>query len=169
MSNRLFFKDVNVVALSPLQISEGLADGLQELTPEEIEAHLNPPIDIPKLLGFVKTQMRTTRAHMLDALTGIAGRESRTAACRRQEQAQALAQDNVQLAQEFGEQAAVAENLVVEADSLAVALLDITDDPALNAAQTLQDMQAAGVAAYRAIAATASAELAVVFKEITGA
>lgn len=99
------------------------------------------PVDVQALLRQTKNEIRTTRAPMLDDLTGIAGRAQR----------------------------AGSTTLAAEADALAEALLDITDDPALNAAQTLQDMQAAGVAAYRAIAATASAELAVVFKEITGA
>lgn len=131
---------------------------------------IDPPSPLVSvLLERVKSQLRTQRTPMLDALAGIAGRESRKAARLRQEQAQALAQENEQLAPELGEQAAAAEALVAEADSLVLALLDITDDPALNAATTLQDMQAAGVAAYRAIASTASAELAVVFKEITGA
>lgn len=103
---------------------------------------INPPaISTAAVLESVKSQMRTQRAPMLDALTGIAGR-----------------------AQRGGNTA-----LAAEADALAQALLDITDDPALNAAQTLEDMQAAGVAAYRAIASTASAELSSVFKEITGA
>ena len=78
---------------------------------------------------------------MLDALAGIAGRAQRAG--------------NAQLA--------------LEADALAEALLDITDDPALNAAEKLEDMRAAGLAAYRAIASTASPALAGVFKEITGA
>ncbi|WP_174862684.1 hypothetical protein [Comamonas jiangduensis] len=100
----------------------------------------NASVDLSVLLHGVKTELRAKRMPLLDALTGIAGRSQRAG--------------NTALA--------------TEADALAVALLDITDDPALNAAQTLEDMQAAGVAAYRAIASTASAELAVVFKEITG-
>lgn len=103
---------------------------------------VDPPApSTAQVLESVKAQLRTQRAPMLDALTGIAGR-----------------------AQRAGNTA-----LAAEADALAEALLDITDDHDLNAAQTLEDMQAAGVAAYRAIASTASAELAVVFKEITGA
>lgn len=101
---------------------------------------VSPPISVNVLLEGVKSALRKPRAEMLDALSGIAGRAARAG--------------NTALA--------------AEADALAQALLDITDDPALNAAPTLEDMQAAAVAAYRAIAAGASAELASVFKEITG-
>ena len=76
------------------------------------------------------------RAPMLDALTGIAGRAERS-----------------------GNDA-----LALEADALAEQLLDITDDPALNAATTYESMQAAGIAAYRRIAGNSSPALASVFK-----
>lgn len=81
------------------------------------------------------------RAPMLDAVNGIGWRASMTG--------------NTTLAN--------------EAVALAEALLDITADPALNAATNYDDMRAAGVAAYKRIAATASPELAIVFREITGA
>ncbi|MBP9942252.1 MAG: hypothetical protein KBF33_12810 [Comamonas sp.] len=130
---------------------------------------INPPkSSISQILDVVKTQMRGQRAPMLDALSGIAGRSERAAKRFRQEQAQAVSEQNTDQALLLAEQITSAESLAAEADALAQALLDITDDPALNAAQTLEDMQAAGVAAYRAIAVTASAELAVVFKEHTG-
>lgn len=92
------------------------------------------------LLERVKAQLRIQRMPMLDALAGIAGR-----------------------AQRAGDAA-----LAAEADALAIALLDITDDPVLNSAESYEAMLAAGVDAYRAIAATASPALAGVFKEITG-
>jgi hypothetical protein len=94
-----------------------------------------------EILDRAKNELRAMRAPMLDALTGIAGRAVR----------------------------AGNDALASEADSLAEQLLDITDDPALNAATTYEAMQSAGVDAYRAIAATASPALASVFKEITGA
>lgn len=59
--------------------------------------------------------------------------------------------------------------LVQEARNIRNALRDITDDHALNAAQTYEEMRAAGVAAYRRIAAGASPAFAATFKEITGA
>lgn len=93
------------------------------------------------ILEHAKTELRTMRAPMLDALTGIAGRAVRA-----------------------GNNA-----LAAEADSLAEQLLDVTDDQELNDATTYEEMQAAGVAAYKRIAATASAELSTVFSEITGA
>lgn len=94
-----------------------------------------------QLLGRAKAELRTMRAPMLDALTGIAGRATR----------------------------AGNDALASEADALAEQLLDITDDAALNAATTYEDMQAAGVAAYKRMAASSSPELASVFREITGA
>ena len=92
------------------------------------------------LLALAKTELRTIRAPMLDALTGIAGRAVR----------------------------AGNDALAAEADALAELLLEITDDPALNAATTYEEMQAAGVAAYKRIAGSVSQELKVVFREITG-
>ena len=93
------------------------------------------------LQSQVKAELRTMRAPMLDALIGIAGRAVR----------------------------AGNDALAAEADALAVQLLDVTNDAALNAATTFNDMQTAGVAAYKRIAGTASPELGVVFREITGA
>lgn len=100
-----------------------------------------PQLSAAVLLEQVKAELRTMRAPMLDALTGIAGRAAR----------------------------AGNDALAAKADALAEHLLDITADPALNAATDYAAMQAAGVAAYRAIAASASPELASVFREITGA
>lgn len=99
------------------------------------------PIPKGDALALVKSSLRTMRAPMLDALSGIAGRAVR----------------------------AGNDALAAEADALAELLLDITDDPALNAATTYEEMKAAGVDAYRAISATASPALDSVFKEITGA
>ena len=105
-------------------------------------------IDVPQtvvpasvLLERAKAELRAMRAPMLEALTGISGRAAR----------------------------AGNEALAAEADALAVSLLAITDDPVLNSAEDYEAMQASGVNAYRAIAATASPALAGVFKEITGA
>lgn len=95
---------------------------------------------VAEMLEAAKDALRSPRQKMLDALSGIAGRAER----------------------------AGNTSLALESDALAEQLLDITDDAALNAATTYEEMQAAGVAAYKRIAATAGAELAVVFKEITG-
>lgn len=92
-------------------------------------------------LVVVKTGMRQLRAPMLDALTGIAGRAVR----------------------------AGNEALALEADAMAEQLLDITDDQALNEATNKDAMEAAGVAAYQRIAAAASPTLRVIFKEVIGA
>lgn len=93
------------------------------------------------ILEGVKAEIRQKRAGMLDALSGIAGRAARSG--------------NIALAD--------------EADAIAIQLLEITDDVALNAATTYESMQAAGVAAYKRMAASSSPELASVFREITGA
>lgn len=95
---------------------------------------------IAEALHNAKFHIRAIRAPMLDALTGIAGRAAR----------------------------AGNDTLAAEADALAEQLLDITADPDLNTATTYEAMQAAGVAAYRRMAAVASPALASVFKEITG-
>ena len=102
------------------------------------------PADVPQvaeLLTRAKDELRALRKPILDAVNGIGWRASMTG------------------------NTAVAN----EAVALADALLDITADPALNAATNYDDMRAAGVAAYKRIAATASPELAIVFREITGA
>lgn len=101
---------------------------------------INQPAGGGTILESVKKELRFMRAPMLDALTGIAGRAAR----------------------------AGNDALALEADALAEQLLDITDDPALNAATTYEAMQAAGIAAYRRIAGNSSPGLASVFKEITG-
>lgn len=108
------------------------------------EGNAPEPADVPavaNLLARAKDELRALRAPMLDAVNGIGWRASMTG--------------NTILAN--------------EAVALAEALLDITADPALNAATNYDDMRAAGVAAYKRISATASPELAIVFREITGA
>lgn len=94
-----------------------------------------------EMLEITKKELRAMRAPMLDAVTGIGWEAS-----------------------ESGNTA-----LVTEARAIRVALLDITDDPELNEASTLNAMRAAGVAAYRRIAIDASPAFAATFKEITGA
>lgn len=96
---------------------------------------------IAALLEQAKDELRELRKPMLDAVNGIGWRASMTG------------------------NTALSDEAVV----LSQALLDITADPALNAATTYEEMRVAGTAAYKRIAATASPELAIVFREITGA
>jgi len=96
---------------------------------------------IAALLEQAKDDLRELRKPMLDAVIGIGWRASVTG------------------------NTALSDEAVV----LSQALLDITADPALNAATTYEEMRVAGVTAYKRIAATASPELAIVFREITGA
>lgn len=96
---------------------------------------------VSELLERAKDDLRIMREPMLSAVTGIGWEAS-----------------------EAGD-----ATLVQEARNIRNALRDITDDHALNAAQTYEEMRAAGVAAYRRIAAGASPAFAATFKEITGA
>lgn len=94
-----------------------------------------------EILDSAKVEIRAIREPMLSAVTGIGWEAS-----------------------EAGDAA-----LVQEARNIRNALRDITDDPALNSAKTYEEMRAAGVAAYRRIAAGASPAFAATFKEFTGA
>lgn len=100
-----------------------------------------PSTPLAKLLERAKDDLRIMREPMLSAVTGMCWEAS-----------------------EAGD-----ATLVQEARNIRNALRDITDDHALNAAQTYEEMRAAGVAAYRRIAAGASPAFAATFKEITGA
>lgn len=91
-----------------------------------------------ELLERAKAEMRTMRRDMLDAVTGIGFRASVAGN-------DALAQETATVSQQ---------------------LLDITDDPDLNSAQTYEEMRAAGVAAYRRIADSVSPGLRSAFKEL---
>lgn len=86
-------------------------------------------------------ELREARAPMLNAVTGI--------------MTAALAD---------GETA-----LVEEGAQIRQKLLDVTQDPVLNAATTFEAMKAAGQSAYRKIAKSVSPQFAAVFREITGA
>lgn len=100
---------------------------------------IDPPQPTPRaLLDSVKSEMRAMRRDMLDAVTGIGFRANVVGNA-------ALAQEAAQVSQQ---------------------LLDITDDPALNDAQTYDDMRAAGMAAYRRIADSVSPGLRSAFKEL---
>lgn len=113
-------------------------EGMTPISKQEAMESVQPTTQY--ILEEEKAELRTLRAPMLDALSGIAGRAARSGN----------------------------DGLATEADALAEQLLGITDDAALNAATTHEAIQAAGMAAYRRIASGASAELASVFKEITG-
>lgn len=97
-----------------------------------------PPFPVHVLLANANGELRTMRRDMLDAITGIGFRANVAGNT-------ALAQEAAQVSQQ---------------------LLDITDDPALNAAQTYDDMRAAGMAAYRRIADSVSPDLRSAFKEL---
>lgn len=101
----------------------------------------DPP---PEAAGDIRkraiAQIRTIRAPMLDALSGIAGRASRKG------------------------DAATAQ----AADDASDALLDIIEWPAFMAATTYSEMQAAILARYAQIAAAAPASVQSVFREVFG-
>ncbi|AXF52871.1 MAG: putative tail assembly chaperone [Bacteriophage sp.] len=94
------------------------------------------PQSILDTLEEWKAQLRAMRTPILDALSGIAGRASRAG---------------------NGE-------LAMKADEVAVRLLDITDDPALNAAKTSQEIEAAAMSALRAIGDSADESLKSAFR-----
>ncbi|AXY83380.1 putative cytoplasmic protein [Acidovorax phage ACPWH] len=99
------------------------------------------PEELAEIRDRAFDELREVRAPMLNAVTGI--------------MTAALAD---------GETA-----LVEEGAQIRQKLLDVTQDPALNAATTYEAMKAAGQLAYRKIARGASAHFAAVFRETTGA
>lgn len=137
---RFFEKDGKVFSFDD-EDEESFYEGMTPISEAKAMEISNPQPSREKLLEDAKNSLRALRSPILDALTGIAGRAMR----------------------------AGNETLATEADALADLLLDITDDPDLNAAATYQLMQEAGVLAYRRISAAASPELRIAFREITGA
>lgn len=93
--------------------------------------------EVHVILEIAKNELRTMREPMLSAVTGIGWDAS-------------VSGDN---------------ELVQEARNIRNALRDITDDPALNAAQTYEEMRAAGDDAFRRIASSASEAFSATFKE----
>ena len=96
------------------------------------------PMQAAELLGRAKDGLRVIRQNILDAVTGMGFR--------------ALVSGNTALAQ--------------EAAQVSLQILDITDDSALNAAQTYEEIRSAGMAAYRRIADSVSPDLRSAFKEL---
>lgn len=134
---------VEISAGKRAELIESISLGMiiQSSADGTLHAIAPPETSVEDNLERVKAELRKHRVDILDALAGIAGRSQRAG--------------NTALA--------------AEADALAVQLLDITDDAGLNKAPTLEAMRAAGLAAYRRIAAEASPAFAATFKEITGA
>lgn len=57
MQNKLYKDDKGeIYSFSPLQIEQGYADGFIELTPEEIEAHLNPQPTTEELAESIRAK-----------------------------------------------------------------------------------------------------------------
>ncbi len=54
--NKYFWKDNEVYMYSPIQIEQGYADGLKELTEQELEQHLNPPISTEQLAEQIRAE-----------------------------------------------------------------------------------------------------------------
>ena len=71
---RYFHKTNQVIALNDLQIKQGLANGLTELTPEELDAHLNPEpvIIIPEQVTRAQGKVALVQAGLFqDVVTYI--------------------------------------------------------------------------------------------------
>lgn len=94
------------------------------------------------ILGFVKGEIRVLRDKFLSRVADIG--------------AAAFVNGNTSLANE----------VFLEPEGVRRKLLDITDDPALNAATTREDMEAAVLAYYAEIVANVSPELRGAFKEL---
>lgn len=67
---RYYYKDNQIHAFSPLQIRQGLADGLAELTKAELEIHLNPPIieQIPESITMRQCRLQLLADGYLDTI-----------------------------------------------------------------------------------------------------
>lgn len=133
----------DAVEITPEQhavLLQGQSEGKLIVADENSHPILVDPPATPtaELLERAKGELRAVRRDMLDAVTGIGFR--------------ANVSGNTALAQ--------------EAAQVSQLLLDITDDPALNSAQTYDDMRIAGLAAYRRIADGVSANLRSAFKDI---
>lgn len=103
---------------------------------DEVDSLISKP-SISEILDASKNELRIIREPMLSAVTGIGWEAS-------------LSGDTA---------------LVQEARDIRNALRDITDDPALNAAQTYEEMRAAGYDAFRRIAVGASDAFSATFRE----
>lgn len=117
--------------------------GLIPITEEKMLELTTPKIEtttVEELLETSKNELRILRKPALDAVNGIGWR--------------AMMAGDTQLAN--------------EALQVSLALLDITDDPALNAATTYQDMKIASVLAYKRIATGVSEALDTAFRETLG-
>ena len=92
------------------------------------------------LLSQVKDELRAMRKPALDAVNGIGWRASMTGDA----------------------------DLANEALIVSLALLEVTDDAALNAAETYEEMRLASLLAYKSLALSVSPDLANVFRETLG-
>lgn len=142
MMDRFFWLNGIPTAFNPLQIAEGAAENLQELTEAEKQALLNPPIDIEKVREEVKAQARALRNPILTEVVQIA-----------------------LVARDQGNDALANEVLTPET-GVRDRLRDITDDPALNAAATREEMEQAVVLYWRALVGAVSPELRNAFKAL---
>lgn len=112
-------------------------EGHSEISQYEANAIANPAESKEDALERAKSYMRAVREPMLSAVTGIGW--------------DASVSGDTALAQ--------------EARDIRNALRDITDDPALNAAQTYEEMREAGEDAFRRIASGASEAFSATFRE----
>jgi hypothetical protein len=62
--NKYFWKNGNVCSYSPLQVKQGYADGLIELTKKEFDEHFNPPVSMEQLA----TEIREKRDRLIQQI-----------------------------------------------------------------------------------------------------
>lgn len=71
MQNRYFHHLGSVVAFNPLQIAEGFAEGLQELTEAEKQALLNPPKTLQELAIEAMAQVNAEYTKRMGAIAEV--------------------------------------------------------------------------------------------------
>lgn len=69
MTNKYFWKDGRAFAFSPLQVTEGCAQGLKELTEEEVQAHLNPHKTLQELASAAMSQVNAEYTKRIGFIT----------------------------------------------------------------------------------------------------
>ena len=68
---KYYYKNNQIHAFNDLQIRQGLANGLTELTPEELDVHLNPPPEpepIPESITMRQCRLQLLQVDLLDTV-----------------------------------------------------------------------------------------------------
>lgn len=68
---RYFWKDGVVFGYNDAEVFRGLTDGLTELTPLELDAHLNPPEEVPTHITKRQCCLYLLSIDLLDTVEGM--------------------------------------------------------------------------------------------------